>query len=217
MICYVRLLALTLCWKKIITNRKNIKIIINKKNIGAGKSRNKGVKIAKGKFLAFIDSDDVWKKNKLKEQIKFMNNNNYLLTHTSYNIVNRNNKIIAKRKAAKKLNYYDLLNSCDIGLSTVMINNSKIKRIIFGDTKTKEDYSLWLSLSKKEPFYGLNQNLTNWKKMDNSLSSSFIQKIIDAFKIYYYKENFSLIVSLARTLLLSKNFIDKAFLKVNYK
>ena len=203
--------------KKIIANKKNIKIIVNKKNIGAGKSRNKGVKVAKGKFLAFIDSDDIWKKNKLKEQVKFMNNNNYLLTHTSYNIVNRYNKIIAKRKAAKKLSYDNLLNSCDIGLSTVMINNKKIKKITFGDTKTKEDYSLWLSLSKKIPFYGLNQCLTNWKKLDNSLSSSSVQKIIDAFKIYYYKENFSLVVSLARTILLSVNFINKAILKVNYK
>ena len=203
--------------KKIIANKKNIKIIVNKKNIGAGKSRNKGVKVAKGKFLAFIDSDDIWKKNKLKEQVKFMNNNNYLLTHTSYNIVNRYNKIIAKRKAAKKLSYDNLLNSCDIGLSTVMINNKKIKKITFGDTKTKEDYSLWLSLSKKIPFYGLNQCLTNWKKLDNSLSSSSVQKIIDAFKIYYYKENFSLVVSMTRTILLSANFINKAILKVNYK
>ena len=146
-----------------------------------------------------------------------MNNNNYLLTHTSYNIVNRYNKIIAKRKAAKKLSYDNLLNSCDIGLSTVMINNKKIKKITFGDTKTKEDYSLWLSLSKKIPFYGLNQCLTNWKKLDNSLSSSSVQKIIDAFKIYYYKENFSLVVSMMRTILLSANFINKAILKVNYK
>ena len=111
--------------KKIIKKKKNVKIIINKKNLGAGQSRNKGIAVAKGDFLAFIDSDDVWKKNKLTQQIKFMKKNNYFLTHTSYNIINNKNNILSNRKAATKLNYKNLLESCDIGLSTVIINKKK--------------------------------------------------------------------------------------------
>jgi teichuronic acid biosynthesis glycosyltransferase TuaG len=198
-------------------HKKKIKIIINKKNIGAGKSRNKGIKIAKGKFLAFIDSDDVWKKSKIKEQIKFMQKNNYLITHTSYNIVDKYNKIITTRKAVQKLTYKNLLNSCDIGLSTVMINRKKVKKIFFGSTRTKEDYSLWLTLSKQTAFYGLNKNLTNWKKLNNSLSSNSTQKIIDAFMVYYNKEKLSFIVSMYRTFLLSVNFLNKSFFKINFK
>ena len=199
--------------KKIIKKKKNVKIIINKKNLGAGQSRNKGIAVAKGDFLAFIDSDDVWKKNKLKQQIKFMKKNNYFLTHTSYNIINNKNNILSKRRAATKLNYKNLLESCDIGLSTVMINKKKIKKIKFGYTKTKEDYSLWLKLTKNIPFYGLNQNLTYWTKSNNSLSNSTFQKLIDAFRIYYFQEKFSIMSSIIRTFLLSLNFINKSYLK----
>ena len=190
-----------------------MKIIINKKNLGAGQSRNKGIAVAKGDFLAFIDSDDVWKKNKLKQQIKFMKKNNYFLTHTSYNIINNKNNILSKRRAATKLNYKNLLESCDIGLSTVMINKKKIKKIKFGYTKTKEDYSLWLKLTKNIPFYGLNQNLTYWTKSNNSLSNSTFQKLIDAFRIYYFQEKFGVMSSIIRTFLLSLNFINKSYLK----
>ena len=63
--------------KSITKNKKKIKIIINKKNIGAGASRNKGIKKAKGKYIAFIDSDDFWKPNKLEKQIEFIKSNKY--------------------------------------------------------------------------------------------------------------------------------------------
>ena len=58
--------------KKLIKKTNKVKILINSKNIGAGVSRNKAAKIAKGKYLAFLDSDDLWKSNKLNLQLKFM-------------------------------------------------------------------------------------------------------------------------------------------------
>ena len=58
--------------KKEIKKKKNIKLIVNKRNIGAGFSRNKGINIAKGKYIAFLDCDDLWKKNKLEKQIQFI-------------------------------------------------------------------------------------------------------------------------------------------------
>ena len=69
-------------FKKIRKKFKKLKIINNKFNIGAGLSRNKGIKYSKGKYIAFLDSDDYWQKNKLKTQINFMKKKNYfLLTH----------------------------------------------------------------------------------------------------------------------------------------
>ena len=61
--------------KKIKKKDKRIKLYINKKNLGAGRSRNKGIKLSKGILVAFLDSDDLWKKNKLKKQISFMKKN----------------------------------------------------------------------------------------------------------------------------------------------
>ena len=76
--------------KKILYNikRKKIKLIINKKNIGVGLSRNKAIKLAKGNYIAFCDADDKWKVNKLKYQLNFMKKKNIELCHYSYDIIN---------------------------------------------------------------------------------------------------------------------------------
>ena len=134
---------------RIICKKKNVRLINNKKNLGAGIARNIGIKYAKGTFLAFLDSDDRWKKNKLKIQIKFMKDNKLNFTHTSYNIIDEKNKLIGSQLAKKILTYDNLLNSCDIGLSTVVIKRKIILNNGFSTLKTKEDYVLWLRLSKK--------------------------------------------------------------------
>ena len=80
---------------------KKVKIIVNNKNLGAGESRNKAIRYLKSGLIAFLDSDDVWRKDKLKKQIKFMKNNNLKISHTSYNILNEKNLKVTKQKAPK--------------------------------------------------------------------------------------------------------------------
>mgnify|MGYP001166582221 FL=1 len=199
--------------KSVIKNSRNTKLIINKKNLGAGNSRNKGIKISNGKYLSFIDADDLWKKDKLKLQYNFMVKNNFNITHTSYEIINSNDKIVGYRLAKKIQNYKNLISSCDIGLSSVMIKKNILKNYKFSNLITKEDYSLWLKLSKKYPIYGLNNVLVKWRKTDNSLSSNNIQKFKDAFSIYYYQENYNFINSIMKVLILSMNYLKKTLIK----
>ena len=144
---------------------KRIKIINNNKRLGAGLSRNKGIEQSNGKYIAFIDADDTWVPDKLKDQISFMKKNNYQISHTSYFIINEKKKIIGQRKARDLLSINEILKSCDIGLSTVIIEKKVIIKtnIKFPKLVTKEDFVFWLMLLKKNyKFYAYDSNLTNW-------------------------------------------------------
>ena len=196
--------------KNLIKNDKRIKLIINKKNLGAGRSRNKGIKLSQGSLIAFLDADDLWTRNKLKKQIFFMKKSLVDISHTSYHIINSANKIIGNR-IAKNMNHKLLLSSCDIGLSTVMLNKKLLtKKINFANIKTKEDYVLWLKITLSEyKIYALQYNLTKWRRLDNSLSSSKFQKIKDGYIVYRKYMKFSQIKSIFYLGLLSINFLLK--------
>ena len=190
---------------------KKIKIIKNLKTIGAGFSRNKGIENAKGEFVAFIDADDIWKKNKLKNQINFMKKKNLKFSHTSYEIIDENDKILGKRISRDFEKVDDLIKSCDIGLSTVILEKEIIDdQTKFPNLKTKEDFVLWLKILQKNILIrSFNETLTSWRKTDNSLSSSVIQKLIDAFKVYNYYMKFNFVKSSYYVLCLSVNFLKK--------
>jgi teichuronic acid biosynthesis glycosyltransferase TuaG len=196
--------------KQIQSSDNRIKLILNKKTLGAGLSRNIGIQKAKGKYIAFLDADDLWKKNKIQLQLKHMIKNNFEVCHTTYEILYKNEKKkIMQAKIFK--DYKDLLFSCDIGLSTVMLKKKLItNNCKFPDLKTKEDFVLWLLILKKNITIGsLDRNLTTWRKLDNSLSSSVFQKLRDGFKLYKDYMKYSYIRSLIYLFILSLNSLKK--------
>ena len=197
--------------KKIAKKDNRIKIIENKDKMGAGESRNIGIFESNGKYIAFLDADDIWHLDKLKKQINFMEEYNYFISHTSYSIINENKNIVGKRIAKNFFKLSELLKSCDIGTSTVVLHRNLIKSDIkFASLSTKEDFVLWLRILKNNvSIYGLNEDLTLWTKSKNSLSSSTFQKIIDGFRVYYSYMNFGIIKSVYYLIWLSINFFKK--------
>lgn len=191
---------------------KRIKLVKNKKNMGAGPSRNKGIKKARGIYIAFCDADDLWKKSKLKNQILYMRNKNLNFCFSSYNQIDHKGKKIKTIIAPKAQKFNDLLKDCKIGLSTVILKKKILnKKLRFPELKTKEDLCLWIKLSKKNKLIGYNKVLSSWRKLDGSLSSNPFQKIKDGFNLYNKHMNFNFLKSFYYLLLLSMNFIKKNY------
>ena len=194
----------------IILKDKRVKILINSKNIGVAKSRNRAMKICKGEYIAFIDADDIWNKKKIELQIGYMIKKNIMISHTNYQIINNNFIKSSKRVARNFFTIRDLISSCDIGLSTAIINKKILNKVKFPPLKTKEDFVFWLMhLKSGNKIYAFNKNLTFWRKTDNSLSSNFIQKMLDGYKVYKNYMNFGIIKSLIYLFILSINYLFK--------
>ena len=199
--------------KKIARKDKRIIVIKNKNNLGAGLSRNEGIKKSKGEYIAFLDADDLWHKEKISKQISFMKKNSSNISHTSYAIISdKTKKIVSLRKAKNFDKVNDLLKSCDIGLSTVILKKKILLEndLKFPNLKTKEDFVLWLKiLIYKNKIFALNEILTTWRKSKNSLSDNILQKILDGFKVYNKYMGFNFVKSIYYLICLSFNYLKK--------
>jgi len=198
--------------EKISNKDPRIRLINNNKNLGAGESRNKAIDVSKGELIAFCDCDDLWKSTKLETQLDFMKKFNLDFSFTAYEIINEQGKVIGYRNAKKQIKFNNLLKSCDIGLSTVIMDKKIFsnKELRFAHLKTKEDFVLWLKVLEHDiKISSIDRPLTSWRKLDESLSSSIIQKLFDAFKVYNYYMNFNFIKTCYYVVCLSINFIRK--------
>ena len=194
---------------ELTNNNPKVKIYRNQKNIGAAQSRNFGISKSKGEYISFIDADDIWDENKLLEQINFMKKNNYLFTYSNYSKSFENRKI--EINARSQVNYKDILYSCDIGLSTVMLKKNIIKKDLFPNIKTQEDFSAWLKITRENNItaHNINKNLVTWNYDSNSLSTNNFQKLSDAFKVFKIYEKFSLLKSFFCLIVLSLNSLKR--------
>ena len=203
--------------KKILSSLKKIgkkiRIISTLTQSGVSTARNKGIKVSKGSVIAFLDSDDLWKKDKIKEQIKFIKKYKFDICYTNYLAIKNNNKIIYKVRSPKTISYNTLLKECSICCSSVVIKKEVLKKIKFQNLKTKEDYMLWLDLSKKGyKFFGINKFLSFYRIRSNSLSNLHLNKIYSAFKIYSYYLNYNFLYSIFFVLRLYLNAFKKKYL-----
>lgn len=174
----------------------------NKKNSGAAISRNKALKMAKGKWVAFLDSDDLWKKDKLEKQIEFMKNNNYHFSYTNYIEIDEESKPNGKRiTGPTRITEKGMTNYCWPGCLTVMYDAEKIGLIQIEDIKKNNDYAMWLKISKKVDCYLLNEELAMYRKRNGSISNhSYVSLIKWHYKLYKDIENKNAILAVNNTM-----------------
>ena len=163
-----------------------IKVYWIKRNRGAAYCRNFGISKSKSKFLAFIDSDDIWEKNKLKLQIQYMKKNNYDFTYTSYKTFGlRYEKI----NPPLKFNFEKFIKNTSIATSTMMVKRIAIKGIKFTNTKICEDYYFKCQILQKIKYaYCLKENLMKYRIRKNSLQSNKIRNI---YWIWYINKKYN--------------------------
>ena len=167
---------------------KRIKLFINEKNSGAAISRNKALREAKGKWIAFLDSDDTWEQNKLEDQLHFMERNNYDFTFTDYKICQDGIWENVIRTGPNKVNYRKLLNYCYFSTITVIYNREKVGLIQISDLKKNNDYAIWLHALKKVVAYRYPICLSNYIKHNESISSGKKSKLIKHHYILFRQE-----------------------------
>ncbi|WP_159947756.1 glycosyltransferase family 2 protein [Polaribacter septentrionalilitoris] len=156
-----------------------IRLFVLDVNSGAAIVRNKGIEMSKGNFIAFLDSDDLWLPKKLELQMNFMIENKFLLTHTSYEIIDEKgipiNKII---KCKEKLDYNRMLYSNEIGCLTAMYNSDVLGKIFMPNIRKRQDYALWLKILKSEKYaYGLDIVLAQYRDRSKSISNNKIEML----------------------------------------
>ena len=177
---------------------KRIKAIFLDNNIGAAKARNVAIQKSKGKYIAFLDSDDFWESTKLDKQISFMIQNDIGFSYTSYQSISENgSKILNVIKAPNKMSYHEYLKNTIIGCLTVVIDREKIGNFEMPDIRSSHDMALWLLIMKKGfNAYGLNENLANYRVVSTSNSSSKWRAAKDVWRVYRYFEKLSFFYSI---------------------
>ena len=146
-----------------------------------------------------------------------MEKNNQVFSHTSYFVINSKNEIISKRKAKTFITFDQLIKSCDIGLSTVILNLNFIKKnnFYFPKIKTKEDFVLWLKILRKiKNVKGISKELSYYRKTKNSLSSDKLLSLINGYKIYRDYLRYNKIKSLYYLFILALNSLKKTIIKI---
>lgn len=150
-----------------------ISLIELEQNSGAAVARNRGIEVARGRYIAFLDSDDVWLPQKLEKQLRLMQQNEYTLTFTAYDKVSQKGDALGYVGVPEKVNYRQLLKSNVIGCSTAIYDTALIGKVYMPLLRKRQDFGLWLRILKKVDYaVGLNEPLTIYMIRQGSVSSN---------------------------------------------
>lgn len=192
-----------------------IKSFVNEKNSGAAETRNRAIREAKGKYIAFLDSDDLWIPEKLQKQILFMEENGYVFTYHKHGFVNEKTELLPMElsgpKCVPKYGYY-LFNWA--GCLSVVYNAELVGLLQIENLKKRNDYAYWLKISKHHPCYLLEESLGLYRKREGSISNVSKWELIKShYRLFRVSEGMSVLGSVFFTMV---NIIFASYKKIRY-
>ena len=141
-----------------IVKDSRIQLIQLPQNSGASVARNAAIKASKGRYISFLDSDDLWLPDKLEKQLAFMRSNYFAFTYTAYDKINVDSQKFGEIGIPDKVSYNDLLKVCSIGCLTVIYDTKYFGKVYMPSIRKRQDLGLWLKLLKKTKYaYGLSE------------------------------------------------------------
>lgn len=158
---------------------KRIHYLKNEENSGAAVSRNRALREAKGRWIAFLDSDDLWIPDKLRQQINFMEKKNYHFSYTEYEEIDEKSEPLSVVvKGPKRITKLGMYAYCWPGCLTVMYDRNVVGDIQIPDIKKNNDYAIWLKVCRKADCYLYPQIMARYRKRTGSISNHSYARLI---------------------------------------
>ena len=192
-----------------------IMVFQNSHNSGAAVSRNTALKNARGRWIAFLDSDDLWEPTKLEKQIRFMEENGYAFSYTNYQEIDEKSQptgvFISGPKHIAKAGMYAF---CWPGCLTVMYDREKIGLVQIEDIKKNNDYAMWLKVCKKADCYLLDECLAKYRRGRDSINMvGYVTLIKWHYRLWHEAEHRNFVVAAIMT---GVNLVCGVYKKMKY-
>jgi glycosyltransferase involved in cell wall biosynthesis len=187
-----------------IKSDHRIKLYILNNNSGAGIARNNSIMHAKGRYIAFCDSDDQWKESKLSKQIDFMITNDLSFTYSSYDVIDEENNKLKSIYSPIKLSYKEMLRNNYIGCLTAIYDQDKLGKLYMSKIRKRQDWTLWLKIFKIiKNARGIRESLAIYRDRTGSISNNKFLLLKYNWIIYNKELGFNKL----KSLLLLLNFL----------